>query len=1360
MTEGNGGTTISLGVAGRSESDTQPQAYHGATLGLSPAAQYQVTFTFDLASWDSYNEDTGTGTGYWDSFSISLTDQPYPHLALTDPVSFPFVWGGGVWGDGVLDTSTGTLTLTLPGNLNGNNYLNVVLDTATPPTQDDLYPSWGTVTITSELSCANHPPVIDLPQGGWTVDETETLTFTVTVTDPDPGDQLTYGLVGAPPGAFIDPETGVFSWTPSENQGPGTYEFGVIVIDDGSPPLWDEETIIITINEVNNPPVANDNAYALLRDQTLTVDASWGVLGNDFDSDNDPLTASLVSSPSHGTLTLNSDGSFDYTPNAGFEGTDTFTYNANDGVYDSNIATVTIDIITYPPPVAVDDFYTVARSGSITISADRGILVNDFDLDGDPLTAVLVSGPSYGQLSLSSDGSFTYTNTSSTNVLDTFTYRAADPSNNLSQPATVTIAVGQTVTIEATQPTATLDPPRDGEFTVTRFGNLDSPLTVYYTINPSSTAVPGQDYAPLSGSVEIPAYFEDATIYIHPLDTAQLGSGKTVMVDLQLNSSYALGSPSSAMVTIEKPLPLVTVQATEPVTDENNASSPGVFTITRTGSTDASLSVLFTISGTASNGVDYQALSLSTNIPAGASSVDIQVVPIDDSIEEGDETVVLGLDPSSNYQILTHNTSAEVTIRDNEQAPEPTIKVVGDTNRDGRVNAADEANREKWTKTSGAIFTVNHDDNNGDRRPDAIDFNNNGVPFNEDKRIDTGGDVQDIAPLVIRATGPLPADSKVFLRLESVEDAQSVHIFKAIAAGETAILGDIGARVAGGAQAPTEVEITSFLNPNQDTTFGLEGMFYRYTGNFVPLELHFDGFIDIFLELRDNAGKVLKSDRVRFKVAPWIMLSNRQASQEVWASDMGVLNERFRLRARAEPGYTGLDNSHQLRTVAYDGPNRSHWFQDHAEIGYTHRPGGPKVYATFRLPYDHPDAPQPPWVKDRLLGPGFGVFQLGRSLIVPQFREQAVGNFGGNLEVMPPTATHPLGQIVVGDRMSVKMLAFLRSQQVQPVFTVPTSWLRNGHVDEVFGFDRVANRVIVADPQEAYNLLNAIPAADRGKSMFFALGNTLSGTVPAAATENPTIRIMTGIDLSGATERDWKYIRIYAGGEAKGQIARINRWGNGWVEVDKVWDTSTNITTDEARSSKNHWHWSWSRIAVAPNQGTWIHQPQAGDKFVLLQDSQFWWGGTPAAVTVEEVLADANFRTANLDRAQELINEIKNTLDDKAGGRGTLTFIKVPVLYFAWPGPAADFRRDKRAYAFAPGLANFQILGKDYYFPRQFGPRDAAGRDIFEKATKDQIASALFVDTWGEYHTKYGDLHCGTLVRREKLDLDWWSNQP
>ena len=100
---------------------------------------------------------------------------------------------------------------------------------------------------------------------------------------------------------------------------------------------------VLRTGTVNTPPVASDDAYGVIGGATLTVLAP-GVLGNDTDADNDALTAQLANPTTKGTLTLNPNGSFTYTPGENATGSDTFTYRAFDGLAASNVATVTITI--------------------------------------------------------------------------------------------------------------------------------------------------------------------------------------------------------------------------------------------------------------------------------------------------------------------------------------------------------------------------------------------------------------------------------------------------------------------------------------------------------------------------------------------------------------------------------------------------------------------------------------------------------------------------------------------------------------------------------------------------------------------------------------------------------------------------------------------------------------------------------------------------------------------------------------------------------------------------------------------------------------------------------------------------------
>ncbi len=105
------------------------------------------------------------------------------------------------------------------------------------------------------------------------------------------------------------------------------------------------------VKEVNASPVAVNDSYSTTQGATLNISAP-GVLSNDTDADFDPLMAIKVTDPSHGTLTLNSDGSFNYVNDGTAFTTDAFTYKASDGTNESNVATVTIDItLVNAPPV-------------------------------------------------------------------------------------------------------------------------------------------------------------------------------------------------------------------------------------------------------------------------------------------------------------------------------------------------------------------------------------------------------------------------------------------------------------------------------------------------------------------------------------------------------------------------------------------------------------------------------------------------------------------------------------------------------------------------------------------------------------------------------------------------------------------------------------------------------------------------------------------------------------------------------------------------------------------------------------------------------------------------------------------------
>src|SRR3989441_1283484 len=215
--------------------------------------------------------------------------------------------------------------------------------------------------------------------------------------------------------------------------------------NDGQADSPTNATVSITVTPDTDPPgacgaIVCDASFSTPEDTTLTVTAP-GVLANDTDVDGDPLTAILVSSPAHGTLSLNSDGSFSYTPALNYNGPDSFTYKANDGQADSPTnATVSITVTPInDAPVAANDTFTTTEDTTLNVAAP-GVLANDSDVDGDPLSAVLVTQPTHGSLTLNSDGSFSYTPAANYNGPDSFTYKANDGRTD-SGIATVSITI-------------------------------------------------------------------------------------------------------------------------------------------------------------------------------------------------------------------------------------------------------------------------------------------------------------------------------------------------------------------------------------------------------------------------------------------------------------------------------------------------------------------------------------------------------------------------------------------------------------------------------------------------------------------------------------------------------------------------------------------------------------------------------------------------------------------------------------------------------------------------------------------------------------------------------------------------------
>jgi hypothetical protein len=281
--------------------------------------------------------------------------------------------------------------------------------------------------------------------------DSATATATLTLSDAAAG-ALTTGTSGVVTSTY-DSATGIWSasgaiadvnallaavtFTPAENFN-GSFFIATSVSDDAGTATGSK---LITGTAVNDAPVAFNDLVAGVEDIVI----AGAVLGNDTDVDGDALTASVVSAPANGTVTLDTaTGAFVYTPAANFNGTDSFTYQANDGTADSNVATVTLTVTPInDAPVAANDSYTTIENTALAVPAP-GILGNDSDVDGDALTASVTSPPANGIVTLDvATGAFVYTPDANFNGTDSFTYEAIDGGAPplTSNVATVTLTV-------------------------------------------------------------------------------------------------------------------------------------------------------------------------------------------------------------------------------------------------------------------------------------------------------------------------------------------------------------------------------------------------------------------------------------------------------------------------------------------------------------------------------------------------------------------------------------------------------------------------------------------------------------------------------------------------------------------------------------------------------------------------------------------------------------------------------------------------------------------------------------------------------------------------------------------------------
>uniref|UniRef100_UPI001481E0D8 Ig-like domain-containing protein n=1 Tax=Vibrio harveyi TaxID=669 RepID=UPI001481E0D8 len=319
---------------------------------------------------------------------------------------------------GTVEIIDGKLIFTPAEDFNGEATVTYVVT-------DGALTDEATVTVTVN-------PINDAPvavNDTVTTDEDTAVTIDVLGNDSDPeNDQLTITNASVPAEqgtvAIVD---GKLVFTPAENfNGDATISY---TISDGQ--LTDDATVAVTVNPVNDAPVAVNDTVSTDEDTAVTID----VLANDSDPENDTLTITAASVPAEqGTVTI-VDGKLEFTPAENFNGDATISYTISDGqLTDDATVAVTVNPVN-DAPVAVDDTVTTDEDTAVTID----VLANDSDPENDQLTITNASVPAEQGTVAIVDGKLVFTPAENFNGDATISYTISD--GELSDDATVAVTV-------------------------------------------------------------------------------------------------------------------------------------------------------------------------------------------------------------------------------------------------------------------------------------------------------------------------------------------------------------------------------------------------------------------------------------------------------------------------------------------------------------------------------------------------------------------------------------------------------------------------------------------------------------------------------------------------------------------------------------------------------------------------------------------------------------------------------------------------------------------------------------------------------------------------------------------------------
>ena len=592
---------------------------------FTPNANYNGTDGFVVTVTDSRGNSTNT--------SVTLNIAPVNDAPTTNDINLTtdedvpvngqvvaqdiendtlsyIVSGQPANGSVVLDPVTGAFVYSPNANYNGSDSFVVTISDGNGGTTTSL--------VTIGINPVNDAPVSN--DQNLVTDEDTPINGQVVASDVD-GDVLGYSVSGQPTNGTVtlDPITGAFVYTPNANYN-GSDSF-VVTISDGKGGTTTSR-INIGINPVNDAPVSSDQNLTTPEDVAL----NGQVVATDIEGDT--LAYAVSGQPANGSVSLNpATGGFVYTPNANYNGSDSFVVTISDG--NGGTTTSRINIGVTP----VNDA-PVASNVNLTTPEDTPISsqISASDIDGDSLTFTVTGSPANGSVSLNpATGTFTYSPNANYNGSDSFTVTISD-GNGGATTSLVSIGVTPVNDVPVTS-NQNLTTPEDTPINGAISASDPDGDTLAYSVSG----------APANGSVVL----NPATGgFTYTPNTAYSGSDSFVVTISDGNG----GTTTSTVNIGVTPVAATTVSSiTSPSITEG---ADLVYDVTLSGPAKSGTSLAYNLGGGSAVAADYGTATFSNGvtlvggnliIPTGVSSFTVTVPTVDDAIAEATETLPLSV---------------------------------------------------------------------------------------------------------------------------------------------------------------------------------------------------------------------------------------------------------------------------------------------------------------------------------------------------------------------------------------------------------------------------------------------------------------------------------------------------------------------------------------------------------------------------------------------------------------------------------------------------------------------------------------------------------------------------------------------